>query len=65
LNKEQSKRDCLEGFARGRGERKGYTGAKRIKVCFIYTYEDNIMKPTKHCLKKVWGEGNIMEGEKE
>jgi hypothetical protein len=25
---------------------------KRFEVCHIYTYEDSIMKPTKHCLKK-------------
>jgi hypothetical protein len=25
---------------------------KRIEVHFIYTYEDSIMKPTKHCLEK-------------
>jgi hypothetical protein len=36
----------------GGGERKGYQGVKRIKVHYIYTYEDSIIKPTKHCLKK-------------
>jgi hypothetical protein len=31
---------------------------KRIKVCYIYAYEDSIMKPTKHCMKKgVWRRG--------
>jgi hypothetical protein len=37
-----------------------------IYKLFINKYEDSIMKPTKHCLKRVGEErgknGNIMEG---
>jgi hypothetical protein len=25
---------------------------KRMEVCCIYTYEDSIMKPTKHCVRE-------------
>jgi hypothetical protein len=32
---------------------------KRIKVCYIYTYEDNIRKPTKLC----WKSGEKRGGE--
>jgi hypothetical protein len=48
----------------GREKGKRYSGVKRIKVHYIYTYETNIMKPTKHCLKKEQGRGNgnVMEG---
>jgi hypothetical protein len=39
-----------------------------MKVPCIYTYENRIMKPTKHCLKEEeeggWN-GNIMEGSRE
>jgi hypothetical protein len=34
---------------------------KRMEVHHIYTYEDSIMNPTKHCLKK--GEGERGSGE--
>jgi hypothetical protein len=30
------------------GERKGYGGVKRIKVCPMYMFEDRIMRITKH-----------------
>jgi hypothetical protein len=30
-------------------ERKGHLVVKRMEVHFIYTYEDSIMRPTKHC----------------
>jgi hypothetical protein len=34
-------------------------------VCYIYTYEDSVMKPTTHCLKKgregLRGNENLME----
>jgi hypothetical protein len=33
---------------RGSEERKGYRGVKRIKEHYIYTYEEYIMKSTKH-----------------
>jgi hypothetical protein len=29
------------------------TRMKRMEVHYIYTYEDSIMKPTKHCLKRM------------
>jgi hypothetical protein len=37
---------------------------KRMEVRFIYTYEDSIMKHTKHCLKEgeETGDENISEG---
>jgi hypothetical protein len=41
------------------GETNGREGGKemtlrceRMEVHYIYTYEDSIMKPTKHCLKR-------------
>jgi hypothetical protein len=37
------------------GDRKGYRGVEIMEVCFICTYEDYIMKPIKHHLKKVGG----------
>jgi hypothetical protein len=41
------------------------SGGISRRIYFIYTCEDTIMKPTKHCLKKVRGgrerNGNIME----
>jgi hypothetical protein len=37
---------------------------KRFEVCFMYTHEDSIMKPTKYFRKRGrrGGNGNIMEG---
>jgi hypothetical protein len=39
---------------------------EEMEVCYIYTYEGSIMKPTKHCLKegrkRERGNGNVMEG---
>jgi hypothetical protein len=38
---------------------------KIIEVCYTYTCEDSIMKPTKHCLQKRGrgkDSGNVMEG---
>jgi hypothetical protein len=29
-------------------EMKRYSGVKRMEICCIYTYEDSIMRPTKH-----------------
>jgi hypothetical protein len=40
-------------------------GKKGLKICYMYMFEDSIMKPTKHCLKRgreSWGSGNIGEG---
>jgi hypothetical protein len=47
---------------RRRGKGKDSDGVK-MEVCYIYTYEDRIMKPTKHCLKtrSGGGNGNIMQ----
>jgi hypothetical protein len=43
----------LSGRINGREWVKGeILGMKRIQVCYIYTYEDSIMKLTKHCLKR-------------
>jgi hypothetical protein len=38
-------------------------GLKRMKVCYLYLYEDSKMKPTKYCLqKREWGGGrNLRE----
>jgi hypothetical protein len=37
-----------------------------MKVCYIYTYEDSVMKPTKYCLKrgrqKYNGGGELVQG---
>jgi hypothetical protein len=33
---------------------------KRIKICYTYTCEDSIMKPTKHCLKEEKERGGEM-----
>jgi hypothetical protein len=54
------------GLSGGRGQREGIREVKRMEICFIYTYEDNIVKPIEHC--KWGGEGkgdgmeNTMEG---
>jgi hypothetical protein len=49
----------------GRGEIKGYQGVKKMEVCSIPTYEDNIMKATKHFERGVRGrrgDENIKDG---
>jgi hypothetical protein len=46
------------------GVRERVLRMKKMEVHYTYTYEDNIMKPTKHSLKKRLkgeGNGNIME----
>jgi hypothetical protein len=51
--------DYLGVSAGGGGGKESIPGAERIEVCYICPYEDHIVKPTKHCLKKgEGGEGN-------
>jgi hypothetical protein len=46
----ECKRDTEEGFSgRGRGNGKGI-GVRRIKICYLHMYGNNIKKPTKYCL---------------
>jgi hypothetical protein len=44
----------LYGGSMGEAGRKEriHGGTKRMEVGCIYTYEDSIMDPTKHCLRK-------------
>jgi hypothetical protein len=49
--------ECVWGLSGGglmgeEGERKRNLGVKKMEVHRIYTYEDSIMKLTKHCLKE-------------
>jgi hypothetical protein len=46
----------LEGM-----ERKGYWGVKKMKVLYIYAYEDSIMKAIKHWKGKWGGRKEEME----
>jgi hypothetical protein len=36
----------------GQVKGKGYRGVKRMELRFTCTHEDNVMKPTRHCLKE-------------
>jgi hypothetical protein len=68
--------DCVWGVFLGKiserekGKRKGHWGVKRMEVHCIYTDEDSIMKPAKHCLKewrrmREWkynGGGELVQG---
>jgi hypothetical protein len=44
--------DCLGGLV-GQGEERILRKKKDRSMLYIYTYENSIMKPTKHCLKEV------------